>query len=213
MTAADLTELKFAIPQASQERIVKWFLESDTLPAQNPCTDLRLFFQYYTRQCCQALHDNAQHISAKYHKDIFSIAQKLKDSVPKHSIRQQLVTQHDEPKPDDIENLCESSIHLTARALLMIDIGELQYGFSGRKRILWEQGTVHEFTQKVFPSDPILGHEGVKLGSMFIARNLWRVTGIKIKWTTNLADHLRMTDEDRAVIIFHHASFLYYQRQ
>ncbi|KAF1963554.1 hypothetical protein CC80DRAFT_587938 [Byssothecium circinans] len=211
MPTSDLFPLEFRIPQDAQERILKWFLDTDA-STENSYTDLRPFFSYYTRQFCQALHDNAEHISTKSHKDVLDVARHFKDSVPKEVIRQRLVSQYTGPKTGDVDKLCESSIDLAVRALLMLDVGELQNGFCGRKQILWKHGTVQEFVQEIFPSDPVLSHEGVKFGSKFIAHNLKRIAGIEIQWTTNLADHLRMTDEDRKVNIFHHASFLRCQR-
>ena len=37
--------------------------------------------------------------------------------------------------------------------------------------------------------------------------------GIEIKWTTNLEDHLRLVDDDRAVFIFRGANFLQFQNR
>ena len=150
---------------------------------------------------------------AKVPKDLLDIAQHFKDSAPKGVIRQSLDSQYQRPKRDHIDKLCESSIDLTVRALLMLDFGELQNGFCGWKQIFWKYGTVKEFVREVFPRDPVLSQEGIKLGSMFIPRNIERIAGIEIQWTTTLADHLRMTDEDKKVNIFHHASFLQCQRQ
>ena len=53
-----------------------------------------------------------------------------------------------------------------------------------------------------------LGSENVKLEKIFNAGNLGRIAGIEIEWTNNLADHLRVVDEDKKVAIFYHASFL-----
>jgi hypothetical protein len=50
--------------------------------------------------------------------------------------------------------------------------------------------------------------ESVKLEKIFNARNLEHIAGIKVRWTSNLADHLRMRDDDTAVELFHYASFL-----
>ncbi|KAF8854411.1 hypothetical protein BDZ45DRAFT_597067 [Acephala macrosclerotiorum] len=50
--------------------------------------------------------------------------------------------------------------------------------------------------------------EQVKLEKIFNARNLEQIGGIKIRWTSNLADHLRMRDDDTAVELFHYVSFL-----
>lgn len=39
-----------------------------------------------------------------------------------------------------------------------------------------------------------------------------RIADITIYWTDNLADHLRMVEDDRVVAIFHYATFLARQR-
>jgi hypothetical protein len=52
----------------------------------------------------------------------------------------------------------------------------------------------------------------VKLSKIFNACNLQRISGIRVAWTSNLADHLSMRDDDTRVVIFHHATFLEYHR-
>ncbi|PVH67386.1 hypothetical protein DL98DRAFT_355433, partial [Cadophora sp. DSE1049] len=47
-----------------------------------------------------------------------------------------------------------------------------------------------------------------KLPSFFIAKKLDRIAAIKIHLTGNLLDHLKMTEDDTAVYIFHQVSFL-----
>jgi hypothetical protein len=54
--------------------------------------------------------------------------------------------------------------------------------------------------------------ENVKLEKIFNARNLERIAGIEIRWTSNLVDHLRMRNDDTAVEIFHYASFLMFHQ-
>jgi hypothetical protein len=50
--------------------------------------------------------------------------------------------------------------------------------------------------------------EHVKLEKLFNAYNLSRIARIEVVWTSNLADHLRMQDDDTRVAIFQHAFFL-----
>jgi hypothetical protein len=73
--------------------------------------------------------------------------------------------------------------------------------------VLWKEGTMTEFVSGTF-SPQILVKERVKLEKGFNLRNLKRIAGIEIRWTSNLADHLRMREDDTAVEIFHYASFL-----
>jgi hypothetical protein len=59
---------------------------------------------------------------------------------------------------------------------------------------------------------PACTHHHIKLEKQFNALNLQRIAGIRISWTDNLADHLRMMDGDKTVAVFYHASFLEYQK-
>jgi hypothetical protein len=115
--------------------------------------------------------------------------------------------------PDEQDELLDGSIELAATVLTMIDFGHFQYGFSGRKPLEWSTGSLQDVLAKHF-SDPIqLGHSRVKFEKTFISLNLVRVAGLDIVWTDNLADHLRLTDGDTRVHIFHHVSFLELQRK
>lgn len=93
----------------------------------------------------------------------------------------------------------------------MIRFGGVQYGFCGHNQLAWSGNSLKEFIHSYFHTTPALGCERVKLDETFNARNLERIAGIEIVWTDNLADHLRVTNGDKKVAIFHHASFLEYQ--
>jgi hypothetical protein len=45
----------------------------------------------------------------------------------------------------------------------------------------------------------------VKLERLFTARNIERVADIQVIWTSNLADHLQLEDDDTKVRLFSHA--------
>ncbi|KAL9629110.1 MAG: hypothetical protein Q9164_007017, partial [Protoblastenia rupestris] len=48
----------------------------------------------------------------------------------------------------------------------------------------------------------------VKLPKGFNAPNLERIAGIRVAWTSNLADHLLLKDDDTKVMVYHHGTFL-----
>jgi hypothetical protein len=50
-----------------------------------------------------------------------------------------------------------------------------------------------------------------KFGEDFTALNLSKFAGNRIRWTNNLANHLRLMDNDAALCIFHHVCFLKHQ--
>jgi hypothetical protein len=108
---------------------------------------------------------------------------------------------------NEVEILC-ISVDLAARLLSMVDIGSLQYGFSGSRQLVWNHGSLKEYIAGYFDIPPAIGHGHLKLPDIFKARTLDQIAGIEIFWTNNLADHLRMIDEDKRVAIFHHVSFL-----
>lgn len=175
--------------------------------------DSEAYASYHNKQCCRALHDGGRHISARTHRDIFGIAEDLRTGLPKETIRQRLISKLADPKPPNENELLESSIDLTARLVCMMDIGALRYGFSGRRGLVWDQGSLKGFVHDYFKVPVILDHN-VKLEKTFNARNLGRTAGFHLVWTDNLADHLRIIDEgDKTVAIFHHASFLKYQQR
>ena len=168
-----------------------------------------MYFKYYNYQCGLALHDYGNHISARTHQEIMNVAQHLKEPLRRGEIQALL------PKPtppNEIEKL-DGSINLAARLLLMIDFGSLQYGFSSRKRLIWDDNSLKEFIGSYFGRTLALGHERVNLEKIFNARNLGQIAGIEVLWTDNLADHLRISDEDKKVAVFHYASFLEYQQE
>jgi hypothetical protein len=95
----------------------------------------------------------------------------------------------------------------------MINVGELQYGFSGQERLMWSENSLEHWIKNYFHAPRLLDNEHVKLEKIFSALNLGRIAGIEIQFTNNLADHLRlMGEDDKKVSIFHNASFLMIQR-
>jgi hypothetical protein len=91
----------------------------------------------------------------------------------------------------------------------MMKVGDFSTYFSAYKALAWEQGLpLRQFVSKAFEPRNVLIHERVKLDRVFTASNLTRIAGMKVVWTENLADHLRVLDEDSEVAIFHHASYL-----
>jgi hypothetical protein len=172
------------------------------------------YWEYYARQCRQALHDNGRHISARNHRDILDIAKFLKNNCSRQEIRWYLQSTLSNAAASNSYSLLNRSIELTASLLLMVDFGDHINGFNGHTQLKWnDSSSLEDFISCYFSQPPILGNEGVKLQRIFNARSLERIAGLKIIWTNNLADHLRLTDDDRTVEIFHQATFLEAQRE
>ena len=90
----------------------------------------------------------------------------------------------------------------------MIDIGRVPAAWSGTTPLEWTTDSLQTFIAGNFSSKTELSEEKVKLERMFIGQNLGRIAGLKIIWTNNLVNHLKLSMDDTQVSIFHHASFL-----
>ncbi|KAK8029749.1 hypothetical protein PG993_011040 [Apiospora rasikravindrae] len=168
------------------------------------------FWEYYHSACRQALHDGGRHTAVRSHNDVVDVIRMLKSGVVRGEVRTVLRSKLSR-KHDNEDEMLENAIDLAASLILMCDFGITSLSFSGRTELKWRHGTLQEFLADYFKDPPALSHEGMKLEKTFLARNLTRIGGIEIIWTENLVDHLRLSDDDTKVHIFHHASFLEYQ--
>jgi hypothetical protein len=205
------------IPAATRNEVINQFWDrKDSLQLQHDDLDWDPYFTYYTDQCVQALNDRGRHVSARSHQDLVDLVQLLKDDYTKLDIKTALQTSFATSKStEEKEQMLEGSINLAGRLLSMMDIGELRLGYTGRRPIVWDNDCGIKETIGHYLSQPQrLSHESVKFEKIFNARNLGRIAGMNIVWTTNLADHLRiMSDDDKQVAIFHYASFLKWQQR
>ncbi|KAI0107592.1 hypothetical protein GGR51DRAFT_153398 [Nemania sp. FL0031] len=106
----------------------------------------------------------------------------------------------------------DCSINLCSRLLLMMSIGEPPLGIDGPNTIRWTTGTLRDFTSAHFSLGPgvRLQPDKPQIGRIFTALNLRKIGGMRIEWTQNLADHLRLVD-DKTVLIFDCVAFLRFQ--
>lgn len=175
-------------------------------------TNLSYFWTYYHKKCTHALYNGGRHVAARTHQDIVDIVRQLREEADKEDVRKSLLPKLTTKHANE-EELLENSINLAASLLLMCDCGSFSHGFSGRMELNWRHGSLRKFLVHFFAEEPVLAHDRVKLDKKFIARNITRIAGLEIVWTDNLLDHLRLTDDDMKVHVFHHASFLERQRQ
>ena len=178
------------------------------------CTHLGLtcdsYFRHLANQSSQALKDRGRHTSARTHRDIIEVAKFLKQPLTREEVVESLRGNAKcKTKPID-EKALQGTINLVARLLVMVEVGTVEFGFSGQTNISWASGTLQDCIAKHFDSPSVL-NDHVKLEKIFNAQNLVQIGGLEIIWTDNLADHLRLFDDDKKIAIFHHASFLRYQ--
>jgi hypothetical protein len=180
----------------------------------NPGSDLELigtsksYFAYYQRliETC----DNSLTISHEQIADLITI---LKDPLhSRESIQNVLRAKVHKDEADESEEIVEKSINLGVRLLLMVPTGVFatfgrSFTLSGETRLSWSGGTIRDLVCQEFTPQYKM-KESIKLERIFNARNLENIAGIEVRWTSSLADHLRMRDDDKAVEIFHYATFL-----
>ncbi|KAK4221171.1 hypothetical protein QBC38DRAFT_492589 [Podospora fimiseda] len=217
-----------------------WDHDTPTTTAQRLHTskahiNLSPYFHYYTKKCQHALHDGGRHVATRTHADIISCATLLKNDVPRSEIHAALYSKLTSAHPN-ADEMISNSIDLCASLLLMTNFGSYSYGFSGKTCLSWpsppqaqshpqfgppqpppESQPLGSFVHTYFTPEPRLTpsplKDHIKLEKIFKASNLSRIANLSITWTDNLADHLRLTDDDTRVHIFHHASFLQAQTE
>lgn len=192
--------------QAILSTIFDYNFDGDNNPDR--CIPSDSYFSYYK----MAVEETPVHHTTDTHQGIadlvslFKRSEATRDAV-KNILRERLL----DHELDDSEEILENWITLAARLLLMVPTGGLATGkpirISGETKLDWKDGTMRDLLNREIVPETTM-KEGIKLEKIFNARNLERVAGIKIRWTSNLADHLRMREEDTAVEIFHYASFL-----
>lgn len=168
------------------------------------------FFEYYDQQCAAARHDTKTQTLIRTHSDLLNIIGELRDtgrtkSAIKTSLRLKLLL-HDS---DDTNELLEDGLDLAARIWLMLFVGEYRQIIGpAQRQITWkENDSILGLLEREF-SNHVEIKDNVKLEKLFTARNMERIAGLEIIWTNNLADHLRLFDDDTRVAIFHQACFL-----
>lgn len=148
----------------------------------------------------------------KKHQDLVDIITHILANISRSDTKQRLIEKYD-AADGRLDDTLDASIDLAVRLVFMLDVGEFPNAFSGRRKLVWLNGSIQEFMQQTFPVQRKLNHSGLKLGREFNVSSMVRIAGFNIELTTNLADHLRLRDADRTVMIFHHVWFLRSQQQ
>lgn len=166
------------------------------------------FFEYYHHVVENCSSDGLIHT----HEDVKALVDILNgQNATRSSIDiqlQALISKSGSENHDDIAEIIEEAVDIAARLLVMIPTSLFPRSvISGGTILKWRRGTVTELVATEL-SPQIKIKEHIKLEKAFNARNLERIGGIEIRWTCNLADHLRLRDDDKAVEIFHYASFM-----
>jgi hypothetical protein len=206
--SADLHESP--IPTPVKGAILQSFWETaiNCQTIANTESELDPYFTYYSQQCLLMLGDGGRHTAARKHRDISRIVQRFKERRDRGGILNALRTEMHNMKLPDEEDMLQGSINLAARLYLMMSFGDVPNAAIPERALSWTVGSVQHFLTEYLGPRQVLSSESVKLQKLFNGRNVQRLAGIKIEWTADLGQHLRMIHDDERVAIFHHASFL-----
>lgn len=205
----DASFLESPISTEHQERIVS-YLWGSGLKYQK--RHLRPYFQYYTEQCRTAFLSHGSHLVIRTHQNIIDISSRIQGGCSRPEVKE-FVQQCQWTSDPTTENAINASIDLTVRLLYMLDVGEFENAYSGRKKLLWAQGFLQDFLPETLSEATCLENDGIKLDGAFKVCNLVRIAGFRVEPTSNLCDHLRLRDVDKTVEVFYHALFLIAHRQ
>jgi hypothetical protein len=179
---------------------------------------LATYFRYYEEQCKNFLYSctrSQQLVRTKTHRDIVNLAQLLQGVLPGPTLRKEDILQIFRDKipvsvPPATDQLLYATIDFVTRLLLMIDIGPERSGDRTIQQlpVPWQGNvTLPDLIAKQFSGTKELVVP-VRLERIFIAPNLEVIGDIHIVWTDNLADHLRMSEDDTKVALYSHVQFL-----
>jgi hypothetical protein len=176
--------------------------------------DFRAYDAYVERQ--QKLFSELSS-SAIYPHDTSSLG-KVAAQIRRHKQRGQAISYICTLSGNSGLNACQDVVNLVSRLILMIEVGSLEKasGFmhqtGPRPLPIWDEDSLDSLTGKVFPIPSQQTYSGMTMTPDLSAWSLENVAGIKIEFTDNLADHLRLTNNNSQVYIFHHVAFLESQR-
>ncbi|KAL7944225.1 hypothetical protein V8C42DRAFT_83908 [Trichoderma barbatum] len=172
------------------------------------------YFEYYSKRIQRLRLDGCDGFCANSHSDVASIAKTILSGASRNDIFQQVAFAAKSTSTSTDADI-NHGIDMCASLLVMaeIELNGSSAGLSGLTAVPWKKGLLKDALAYYFCPQKTLQADRTKLGKVFTARNLNRIAGIEIRWTTNLADHLRLVDDDQVVFIFHCASFLQLQKK
>lgn len=177
-----------------------------------------------------------QQLAALTHADLVAVAAMLMEGMSRQEVAEQMRSRQLQggdsrsaggllaggPATAVNAKAVERTIDLVVSLLIMVEVGAHdlmgRHGGPSGAPLYWASaGSLADFVcGQLFalPEKPLeLGGMRAGIEKGFNARSLMRVGGMTVKWTTNLADHLRLADDDKTVFVFHFAGFLQLQRR
>ncbi|KAH7317220.1 hypothetical protein BKA65DRAFT_111276 [Rhexocercosporidium sp. MPI-PUGE-AT-0058] len=166
------------------------------------------FTDWYEEQCGQC----ERQISIATNAELMGIVAYLRDpQETRETTVQKLLASRQNTTHTELSNL-NASIDLAARMMLMMSIGDSSLSLPIGQSMQWKSGSLQSLINEEFA--PGTGPQEIcPFPKRFNARYLKRIAGIKISWTSNLADHLLMNDDEGRVSVFHNITFLKLHQQ
>lgn len=174
------------------------------------------YFDYFSTRCQRFARDGGIHICIKSHDALLGITKQILTNSTRNDLHSYL--RNLRPKAGGENSRLEATLDTTADMcgglLLMAEVGVHKFGFSGCNPLTWSgHQTLRQAVEMHFQPEKKLQPDNHRLGRLFTGRNLGYIGSMKIKWTSNIVDHLLLSDDDQTVFIFHHAGFLRYQQR
>lgn len=178
-----------------------------------PENPFEAFFARYATLCSLAANTNRT-IGNITHWQLASVIKLLRDPGGAWRTRLQLV--------DDVYNssvftwddsmvgrgLAPTLIDLAVDAWSMLSVAKFAGDISYDEPIYWEDDSnLPHLVRQCFPLVPE-SQDIVKLPQTFTAAHLEKIGGIQVIWTSNLADHLLLKEDDTKLMLFHQVSIL-----
>ena len=203
-----------------KRKILEAFWPRDTTTLQEVGDDRErcpwnAYFRHYTTECRKAIGSACgEHVTVRAHQDIIDIVRHIEAGATKEMIKRSLVVLDTQQRSEEAKNrMAEGSVRLVARLFLMVDVGApSQSWIWGPSFLPWDEE--HDDMKTVLKNHFVISSRqtgNLVFEEEFTAFNLQRFTGLKIQWSNNLADHLRLIDNDQKLCIFHHGTFLQHQ--
>lgn len=185
-----------------------WGINVNLQQIDNNTDQLNPYFSYYSEQCHLMLGDGGRHAAARTHCDISNIIQQFKQQTSREKIIDAVLSDSQLLKLPEGEHMIQGSINLAARLYLMMSFGVIPNAFTPARPLYWTTGSAQDFLAEQLGPTRVLGSQAVKFPKLFNGRNIERLGGIRIEWTSDLDQHLRIIHDEEGVAIFHHAAFL-----
>ncbi|CCU74433.1 hypothetical protein BGHDH14_bgh05782 [Blumeria hordei DH14] len=174
------------------------------------------YFEFFEIQCRLALNNWEKYDLSELK---FSHITKVTKMFMAGSTRQEIESHLGEFLLGDCRIIASEIIDLTVRLVLMVPVWNFWQGVCPEESALtWVEGTVKRSFERHFrpKSKQSPGSEtefSVKqsmiLDKSFTAQRIEELGGMKIIWTNNLLDHLKMKPKDNQVYVYHYASHIY----